>query len=63
MKEADREVRGLQENRFCALMHREKGADVIEARNELGFIAGTSAEEGLSATIQWFGRVSPRRHR
>jgi UDP-glucose 4-epimerase len=38
-------------------------ADVTRARNELGFTARTSMDDGLSATIQWFRRVSARRHR
>ena len=29
-------------------------ADVTKARNELGFVAGTSILDGLSATLQWF---------
>jgi len=36
-------------------------ADVTKARNELGFTAGTPMEDGLSTTIQWFGRVFSKR--
>jgi UDP-glucose 4-epimerase len=38
-------------------------ADVSRARNELGFTARTPMDDGLSQTIQWFERASPRRHR
>lgn len=38
-------------------------ADVTRARNERGCTARTSMDDGLSATIQWFRRVSARRHR
>jgi UDP-glucose 4-epimerase len=38
-------------------------ADVSRARNELGFTARTPMDDGLSQTIQWFERASPRRQR
>jgi UDP-glucose 4-epimerase len=50
-------TQGKSELKFCPPQSGDiprSVADVTKAKSELGFVAGTSILDGLSATLQWF---------